>query len=225
MEEAHIPPSPFGASTTEIATILDSHISTPSYAKTASIIRLCVEQYLSPRRCAIPLLSSTDVAGQGSDSFRAVQNLHLRLPHSPLPPVRYYAAYYTPAYAMITSNTCLSAALGSHFSTIATATSPDHTVVLMRVNGMTVLGPTIQDCVLRVIYTQTNAAIQTTTLLTQAAWRAESAQVGQEAIEGINYLSEEEVEAAMEMTKWSAMRPWTLWLREVEAAGMHVNRC
>jgi hypothetical protein len=126
---------------------------------------------------------------------------------------------------MLVRNTRLGAALASHFSTTATATAPDHTVVLMRGHGMTVLGPTIQDCVLRAIYTQTNASIQTTTLLTRAAWRAESAQGGQDAIEGIHYLNEEEVEAAMEMTKWSAMRPWTLWLREVEAAGMYVNRC
>ena len=104
MKEAHIPPSPFGASTTKIATILDSHISTPSYAKMASIIRLCVEEYLSPRQSAIPLRCSKDVAGQGSGSFRAVQNLHLQLSHSPLSPVRYYAAYYILAYAMITNS-------------------------------------------------------------------------------------------------------------------------
>jgi hypothetical protein len=88
---------------------------------------------------------------------------------------------------------------------------------------MTVVGPTIQDCVLRAVYTQNNAAIQTTALLTRAAYRAELAQ-GQEMERGIHYLSEEEADAAMDMTKWSALRPWTLWLREVEAAELYVNR-
>ena len=53
---------------------------------------------------------------------------------------------------MLVRNTHLGAALASHFSTTATATAtaPDHTVVLMRGHGMTVLG--LQDCVLRAIY-------------------------------------------------------------------------
>ncbi|RFU30116.1 hypothetical protein B7463_g6228, partial [Scytalidium lignicola] len=123
---------------------------------------------------------------------------------------------------MLVRNTHLGAALASKFST-ASSTSPDQSVVLMRGHGMTVVGPTIQDCVLRAIYTQNNATIQTTALLTRAAWRSELAQ-GQEPAEPIHYLSEEEANAAMEMTKWSAMRPWKLWLREVEAAGLYVNR-
>jgi hypothetical protein len=126
---------------------------------------------------------------------------------------------------MLVRNTHLGAALASYFSTAAEATVPDHNVVLMRGHGMTVIGPTIQDCVLRAVYTQSNAAIQTTTLLTRAAWRTEmAAHGGSQAIDPIAFLSEEETEAAMEMTRWSAMRPWTLWLREVEAAGIYVNR-
>jgi ribulose-5-phosphate 4-epimerase/fuculose-1-phosphate aldolase len=123
---------------------------------------------------------------------------------------------------MLVRNTHLGAALASKFAA-ASATSPEHVVVLMRGHGMTVVGPTIQDCVLRAVYTQNNAAIQTTTLLTRAAYRADLAQ-GQEMERGIHYLSEEEADAAMDMTKWSALRPWTLWLREVEAAGVYVNR-
>lgn len=125
---------------------------------------------------------------------------------------------------MLIRNTHLGAALASHFCTKADATVPDHNVVLMRGHGMTVVGPTIQDCVLRAVYTQNNAVIQTTTLLTRAAWRTELAAHGKQAEEEIAFLSEEEAEAAMEMTRWSALRPWTLWLREVEAAGIYVNR-
>jgi len=124
---------------------------------------------------------------------------------------------------MLVRNTHLGAALASKFATTETATAPDHVVVLMRGHGMTVVGPTIQDTVLRAFYTQSNAVIQTTTLLTRSAYVSELAQ-GQDIREGIHYLSEEEAGAAMEMTKWSALRPWSLWLREVEAAGVYVNR-
>ncbi|KAH8815509.1 class II aldolase and Adducin N-terminal domain-containing protein [Xylogone sp. PMI_703] len=123
---------------------------------------------------------------------------------------------------MLVRNTHLGAALAATFSGDP-STGPDHSVVLMRGHGMTIVGPTIQDCVLRAIYTQNNASIQTTALLTRAAWRAESPQE-QGSDQAIHYLSQEEADAAMEMTKWSAMRPWTLWLREVEAAGLYVNR-
>ncbi len=126
---------------------------------------------------------------------------------------------------MLVRSTHLGAALASSFADTENASAPEHAVVLMRGHGMTVVGPTIQDCVLRAVYTQTNAAVQTTTLLTRAAWRAEMAAVGGQQLEGpIHFLSEEETEAAMGMTRWSAARPWTLWQREVEASGLYVNR-
>jgi hypothetical protein len=121
---------------------------------------------------------------------------------------------------MLVRNTHLGAALASKFTT---STNPEHVVVLMRGHGMTVIGPTIQDAVLRAVYTQNNASIQTTALLTRVAYRAELAH-GEEMSQGIRYLNEEETEAAMEMTRWSALRPWSLWLREVEAQGLYVNR-
>jgi hypothetical protein len=70
------------------------------------------------------------------------------------------------------------------------------------------------------VYTQQNASIQTTSLITRAAHFG----VGSGAAEeGIHYLSQSETEGATVMTKWSAARPWRLWLREVEAQGMYVN--
>lgn len=120
---------------------------------------------------------------------------------------------------MLIRNTHLGGALASHFADSENATEPDHTVVLMRGHGLTVLAPTIQDCVLRAVYTQKNASIQTTSLTTRAAYFGSNG-----APVEIQYLSEDESKAALDMTRWSAMRPWGLWLREVEATGLYVNR-
>lgn len=120
---------------------------------------------------------------------------------------------------MLIRNTHLGGALASHFTDSKNGSTPDHSVVLMRGHGLTVLGPTIQDCVLRAVYTQKNASIQTTSLLTHAAYFGSNGSPAK-----IAYLSEDEANASLEMSLWSAMRPWGLWLREVEATGMYVNR-
>lgn len=46
---------------------------------------------------------------------------------------------------------------------------PEHSIVLMRSHGFTAQGQSIMDAVLRSIYTQQNASIQSTALLTYAA--------------------------------------------------------
>jgi ribulose-5-phosphate 4-epimerase/fuculose-1-phosphate aldolase len=94
---------------------------------------------------------------------------------------------------------------------------PYHAVVLMRGHGLTVVAESIEDVVLRAIYTQKNALIQTTALTTSLA--AHGAGSG----ERIRYLSEEEARAATEMTKSSAQRPWKLWRREVESCPLYVS--
>lgn len=144
-------------------------------------------------------------------------------------PVYDIAKYYQDGDAqdMLVKNTRLGNALASHFST-ATSTSttkglPDHPVVLMRGHGFTVAGPSIQDSVLRAIYTQQNATIQTTALTTRAAHFGPPGTADQGNAQQIQYLSGTECEAALEMTRWSAYRPWGLWLREVEAMGLYVN--
>lgn len=139
-------------------------------------------------------------------------------------PVYDIAKYYQDddAQDMLVRNTRLGAALASHFSsntTSETRDSPDHPVVLMRGHGLTVAGTSIQDVVLRGVYTQQNAAIQTTALTTRAAYFGSH----QAAVPEIQYLNDQECKDALQMTKWSAYRPWGLWLREVEAMGLYVN--
>jgi ribulose-5-phosphate 4-epimerase/fuculose-1-phosphate aldolase len=123
---------------------------------------------------------------------------------------------------MLIRNTHLGNALASHFANSESGRQPDYAVVLMRGHGLTVIAPTIQDCVLRAVYTQKNAGIQTASLLTHAAYFGSNGGAASRA--EIKYLSEDESKAATEMTRWSALRPWGLWLREVEAAGLYVNR-
>lgn len=123
---------------------------------------------------------------------------------------------------MLISNTRFGKVLASCFAAeTGDSSQPDHAVVLMRGHGFTVQGPSIMDVVLRAVYTQQNAGIQTTALLTRAAHFG-PAQAATEGT-GIMYLSEEETEGATDMTRRSANRPWRLWLREVEAQGLYVN--
>jgi len=92
---------------------------------------------------------------------------------------------------------------------------PKHAVTLMRGHGFTVVAENIEECVLRAVYTQKNAMIQTAALTTCNSSGGNT--------HNIRYLSEKESAAATNMTKWSAQRPWKLWLREVESCGLYVN--
>ena len=137
-------------------------------------------------------------------------------------PVFDIAEFYEPGDRkdMLVRNIKFGAALASSFGD----GQPDQAVVLMRGHGFTVQGSSIMEAVLRAVYTQQNASIQTTALLTRAAYFTSGQQpTDGRATSDIKYLSEEETRGATEMTKWSVGRPWRLWLREVEAQGMYVN--
>lgn len=144
-------------------------------------------------------------------------------------PVYDIAKYYQDGDAqdMLVRNTRFGNTLAEQFSSPSAASSskqaPDHPVVLMRGHGFTVAGSSIQETVLRAVYTQQNASIQTTALTTSAAHFGPPGTNGQGSSSQIHYLSDKECEGALEMTKWSAYRPWGLWLREVEALGLYVN--
>lgn len=92
---------------------------------------------------------------------------------------------------------------------------PEHAMVLMRGHGFTVVAESITDAVVRAVYTQKNAVIQTTALTTNAAYGGTPG--------NIRYLSSKEMTAAAKVMKWSAYRPWGLWLREVEACNLYIN--
>ena len=99
----------------------------------------------------------------------------------------------------------------------------------MRGHGFTAIGGSVKEAVFRAIYTQRNAAVQTTALLTHNAYlnaqdrgkRVEERGVERDA--GPQFLSEQEVVGCTQMGQETAERPWGLWVREVERCGLYVN--
>ncbi|KAH8896520.1 class II aldolase and Adducin domain-containing protein [Thozetella sp. PMI_491] len=116
---------------------------------------------------------------------------------------------------MLVRNEHLGAALAALFVNNAP-------VVLMRGHGFTVAADSIEKAVLRAVYTQKNAAIQTTSLTLRAAYLGTGHEADNSTL-GIRYLSEEEAEASAEMTKWSVERPWNLWVKQVEDCSLYIR--
>jgi ribulose-5-phosphate 4-epimerase/fuculose-1-phosphate aldolase len=153
-------------------------------------------------------------------------------PESTAPPVFNVTEYLRPGDIsdMLIKSSHLGLALARCFD-------GGNAVTLMRGHGMTVVAPNIESAVLRAVYTQKNATIQTTALLMQAAYFGgdkrthtardiDSAKVNATTTgEGmdLHYLSPEESAAATEATIWSVQRPWDLWCREVKACGLYSN--
>jgi ribulose-5-phosphate 4-epimerase/fuculose-1-phosphate aldolase len=134
---------------------------------------------------------------------------------------KYYAEH--DVRDLLVRNVNLAAALASYFSDSSSNGESNqeeisHSAVLMRGHGFTVVGSSIEECVLRAVYTAENAAVQTTSLTTNAAYYN-----GSHTANEVQYLRPDELGPATNMTKWSSMRPWNLWLREVELAGLYVN--
>ncbi|RFU33831.1 hypothetical protein B7463_g2508, partial [Scytalidium lignicola] len=137
-------------------------------------------------------------------------------------PVFDISKYYTSndTHDMLVKDNRLGEALATYFSNSSTeAGSLDHNVVLMRSHGMTVIATNIEECVLRSIYTQQNAAIQTTALTIRSTYSSSS-------LPEVRFLNAEEANAAAKLSKSSpgrSPRPWELWVKEVEQAGLYTN--
>lgn len=88
----------------------------------------------------------------------------------------------------------------------------------MRGHGFTVIGDSIEESVFRAIYTAENARVQTSAMAINALDR------GREPDNrGLHYLQDSELVGTTEMTRWSVIRPWKLWVREVEAERLYEN--
>lgn len=110
--------------------------------------------------------------------------------------------------------------LGKDLSACFESSENSHpSVVLMRGHGFTVIGGGIEECVFRAIYTAENARVQTASLTVQLA--AGTAPLKNN--EALYYLQDSELVATTQMTRWSVMRPWNLWVRETEANPLYIN--
>ncbi|GKZ33043.1 hypothetical protein AbraIFM66950_002762 [Aspergillus brasiliensis] len=111
--------------------------------------------------------------------------------------------------------------LGAHLAACFAQESEEsyNPVVLMRGHGYTVAGASIEESVFRAIYTAENARVQTASLSLQLAAGTPPLKPD----ESLYYLKDAELDAATQMGQWSVMRPWKLWVREVEAGGLYVN--
>ena len=116
---------------------------------------------------------------------------------------------------LLVTNTHLGQALAATLGGDQVAQAPDQPLVLMRGHGFTVVAENIIDAVVRAVYAQKNAQIQTTALTMNAAYGSSPSK--------IRYLSEEEITATAKVMKWSAYRPWGLWSREAEEANLYNN--
>ncbi|WDK22519.1 class II Aldolase and Adducin domain-containing protein [Colletotrichum graminicola] len=101
----------------------------------------------------------------------------------------------------------MGAALAKHFD-------GGNNVTLMRGHGFTVVADSIELAVMRAVYTQKNASIQTTALMLQGATGTTG---------GIKSLSKEECGGSDRTTRWSMLRPWNLWVKEVEDSSLYIN--
>ena len=93
-----------------------------------------------------------------------------------------------------------------------------HSVVLMRGHGFTTVAASTEECILRAIYTQENATIQTTSLALNATHTRVAGSTNAE----VHYLSEGETVAATSISQSAWSRAWTLWTREVQASNLYV---
>jgi hypothetical protein len=93
----------------------------------------------------------------------------------------------------------------------------------MRGHGMTVAASTIEHCVFQ-IYTQNNAQVQTTALLSSSLSVGTGAGDGRNDVElAIAYLDNKEIADCTKINTKTTLRPWRSWAREAEASALYVN--
>lgn len=88
----------------------------------------------------------------------------------------------------------------------------------MRGHGYTVAASGIEECVFRAIYTMENAAVQTSSMLLNGAARG----AGNEIV-GVEYLREDEIADATQISVAGWGRAWASWAREVQVTELYAS--
>lgn len=127
---------------------------------------------------------------------------------------------------MLIRNARLGTSLAEAFSTPSTkeekGAAPDHTVVLMRRHGFTTFGGDIETAVYRSIYTKINADALTKAITIRSAF-GNLKGLG-EATFDLEPLTEEMCKGCLKMNEGTQDKPWALWVKEVEATGLYINK-
>ncbi|KAK3314052.1 class II aldolase and Adducin N-terminal domain-containing protein [Apodospora peruviana] len=115
----------------------------------------------------------------------------------------------------------LGSALASKFATTPsdTASSPDHSVVLMRRHGYTTHGRDIETAVYRAIYTKVNAGVQTNAMMLRSAMPS-----GMTPKFDFEPLTDDMCKGCIKMNEGTQDKPWKLWAAEVEKSSLYINR-
>lgn len=100
--------------------------------------------------------------------------------------------------------------------------APDHTVVLMRRHGYTTHGTDIETAVYRSIYTKINAEALTKAITLRTAF--DRMKGLWEPTFDLEPLTEEMCKGCLKMNEGTQDKPWALWVKEVEATGLYVNK-
>lgn len=100
----------------------------------------------------------------------------------------------------------------------------------MRGHGFTTCAANIEQAVYQALYTKTNAEIQTSSLLLRTAFMSANHVPAKERKDekpidtvGVHYLTAQEASDTRLMNERTASRPWSLWVKEVEDAGLYTN--
>jgi ribulose-5-phosphate 4-epimerase/fuculose-1-phosphate aldolase len=127
---------------------------------------------------------------------------------------------------MLIRNTRIGTALAQSFSSLSTEEdkdgTPDHTVVLMRRHGFTTHGTDIETAVYRSIYTKINAEALTKAVTLRSAFAGLEG-FGDPTFD-LEPLTEEMCRGCLKMNEGTQDKPWALWVKEVEATGLYINK-
>jgi ribulose-5-phosphate 4-epimerase/fuculose-1-phosphate aldolase len=125
---------------------------------------------------------------------------------------------------MLIRNARLGTALAETFSSSLSSEkeAPYHTVSLMRRHGFTTHGSDIETAVYRSIYTKINAKALTEAITLRTAFG------GLKGMGDVKFdlepLTEEMCRGCLKMNEGTQDKPWVLWVKEVEATGLYINK-
>jgi ribulose-5-phosphate 4-epimerase/fuculose-1-phosphate aldolase len=202
------------------------------FSNVISIVHSQSEAVLPYTMNRVPMLPTFHVAGfLGSSPYLDENDLGLTVLLGEEVPVFNISRHYDRGdqQDMLVNNSKLGAALAAKFvkrrheGDPPVPPGPNFNVVLMQNHGFTTFGSSIQQAVCRAIYTHVNAGVQSTAIMLRNAQLGIQAKYGYTESRDLKYLTPEQIIGCQIMNEESQEKPWSLWVREVEACPLYVN--